>query len=149
VTAPRALFAVATPVLRTAADRNAPALLDDGNGPVEVVPRRPTEMKAWSTLDPDAAGMRMRVIMRSDGFWLAGVAGKVLGSDPRGPTLPPSATGPDFDGLGRRLAAVRREFRDTEDTCALLPSLDTPVADVVRAAAVAHSAFPTVLIAVP
>jgi hypothetical protein len=142
-------FAQTTPILRMVADRHEPALLDDGNGPVEVVPKRPSELKTWSTLDIDAPGMRLRVIQRSDGFWLAGAAGKILGFDTRGPTLPPLASGPDLEGLTKKLALVRAQFADVEDTCAVLPSLDTSVTDVVHTAVAAHSGFRTVLVAVP
>jgi hypothetical protein len=146
---PNTLFAATTPILQIAADGHRPALLSDGQSPVEVMPQRPSALNDWSHLDPDAPGMRLRIIQRADGFWLANVGGKVLGSDPRGPTLVPTSDGPDFDGLNKKLIAFRAEFKDTEDTCALLPSLDTPLSDVVRAAAVAHAHFKTVLIAVP
>jgi hypothetical protein len=142
-------FAVATPVLRHAADHGLPALLDDGKGPVEVTPRRPDALQTWSDLHIDLPGVRLRIILRADGFWLAGANGKVLGADPRGPTLPPLASGQDFDGLDKRLALVKREFKETEDECALLPSLDTPFSDVVQAVAVAHHHFGTVQLAVP
>jgi hypothetical protein len=149
VTGPRAYYAATTPILHLAADRKEPVLLDDGNGPVEMSPKRPDDLKAWSTLDPDLPGMRLRVILRSDGYWLAGAAGKVLGFDTRGPTLPPLPSGPDLEGLGHKLAAVRSQFNDVEDTCAVLPSLDTPVTDVVRTAVAAHAGFKTILVAVP
>jgi hypothetical protein len=38
---------------------------------------------------------------------------------------------------------------NTEDTCALLPALDTPVGEVVRAATAIHRQFKHVLVAVP
>jgi len=145
---PEVLFAVAAPALAVAARHGAEALLDDGTGPVAVHPRFPAQMKEWADINPDAPGFRLRVVLRADGIWIGTVDGKVLGSDPRGPSLLPTATGQDYAGLSRKLASVRRTLKDTEDTCALLPALDTPVGEVVRAATAIHKHFGTVLLAV-
>jgi hypothetical protein len=145
----QASFAVATPVLHAAAERGRSVLLDEGRGPVEVFPTLAPAMKSWSDLNIDAAGMRLRIILRADGFWVSGANGKVLGADPRGPTLPPKADGQDFDGLAHKLELVRREFRDTEDVCAVLPSLDITIGDVIRTVGVAHQTFREVKLAVP
>lgn len=144
-----AMFALAVPALTLAADGHRPVLLDDGLGPVEVEPMRGGAMKEWASPNEDLAALRMRVILRSDGLWVGTAAGKLLGADPRGPTLLPTAAGQDFAGLARKLLAVRTTLKDSEDACGLLPALDTPMTDVVRAATTIHGSFGRVLLVVP
>lgn len=146
---PDAMFALAVPALQVAARAHREVLLDDGSSPVSVEPRQTPELQAWSNLDIDAPGLRLRVIMREDGFWLGSAVGKVLGGDPRGPTILPRASGQDFQGLSRKVKAVKANLPHVEDTVALLPALDLPLSDVVRAAVALHGTFDHVLVAVP
>jgi hypothetical protein len=146
---PEALFAPAAQVLAVAARNHREALLDAGTGPVVVEPASPADMKGWSDLNPDAPGLRLRVILRNDGIWIGSVAGKVLGADPRGPTVTPTPAGQDYAMLDRKLHAVKTNIQDTEDACGLLPALDTPVGDVVHAAVAIHGTFKHVKLAVP
>ena len=146
--APDTLFAAAAAALIPAAQNGVDAWLDDGSGPVSLEPHFPSQMKEWADLNPDAPGMRLRVILRADGIWIGTVHGKVLGSDPRGPSLLPTTSGQDYAGMERKLAEVKSTFPDTEEACGLLPSLDTPVGQVVDAARAIHRHFKRVLIAV-
>lgn len=140
---------VTVPVLQLAAAREVAVLLDDGSGPVRLLPRKADPMQSWAKLDPDAPGVRLRIILRADGLWLAAVGGKVLGPDKHGPTVTRRPEGHDFERLDVMLKAVRKRFPELEHTCALLPSLDTPVRDVVRTASVAGATFDDVMTAVP
>ena len=146
---PESLFALAVPALEVAARAHRDALLDDGSGPVAVRPLGRQAMRRWSHLDIDAPGLRLRVVMRADGFWVGSAAGKVLGKDPRGPTLLPGPKGQDFAGLERKLSAVKGTIRETEDSCALLPALDAPLSDVIGASTAIHKDFQKVLLSVP
>ncbi|MBS2030919.1 MAG: hypothetical protein JST54_23650 [Deltaproteobacteria bacterium] len=149
VAPPEALFALAAPVLTMAARDHREATLEAGTGPVPVEPVLPDDMKGWADLNPDAPGVRLRVIIKNDGIWIGSVAGKVLGADPRGPSLVPTPAGQDYAGLAQKLRSVRTNIQDTEDACGLLPALDTPVGDVVQAVDAIHGTFKHVLLAVP
>jgi hypothetical protein len=142
-------FALAVPALTLAADGHRPVLLDDGMGPVEVEPTRGGAMKEWASPNEDLAALRMRVILRSDGLWVGTAAGKLLGADPRGPTLLPTPSGQDFSGLSRKLRSVRATLKDSEDACGLLPTMDMGLGDVVRAATAIHGSFGHLLLVVP
>ncbi len=85
---------------------------------------------AW--LDAEMPPGKLRVVMRSDGFEVVTDRGKVPGSDRFGPSLPPLAGRPDFDGLDRLLGRLARRFPD-EDQAVLAPSPSMRAGEVARA----------------
>ena len=146
---PTAVFATVAPALTLAAHRRAAAWLHVGADRVEVESYLPAALEAWSDLHGRNTHLRLRVILRADGIWIGSAAGKVLGADPRGPTLLPTPQGPDFVGLERKLRGVELAVSSDEEACGLLPTLDTPTGDVLRAAKVIRRSFKHVVLAVP
>ncbi len=88
------------------------------------------EFGAW--LDADMPAGKLRVVMRADGLEVVADRGKVPGPDRFGPSLPPLAGRPDFEGLDRLLGKLARRFPD-ENEAALAPSPGLPLRDVGRA----------------
>jgi hypothetical protein len=100
---------------------------------LRCLPFRPLsgeQFGAW--LDADKPLGKIRVVMRSDGLEVVTDRGKVPGDDRFGPSLPPLAGRPDFEGLDRLLSRVARRFPD-EDEAVLAPSPSMRIGEVSRA----------------
>ena len=113
------LFGVLTPVLGRAAVESRAVTVTDLKDEQEVLPTNTARVSSGPPCDPDAPGVRLRIIVRADGISLPGArSGKVLGADSRGPTLVPTEKGQDLAGGHRKLGTLKKESRSMWRTSA-------------------------------